>query len=192
VRELAPGEHGEAARIVTDALLHDPGWVAVGPDREGHRRFVARRYHGAALAVMRRHGGPTFGAFLDGRLGGVAATFAPGRYPPPPWTILRYVPGFLAAGPGPVVRGLKVSSVQDRGHPRGEHSFLWFLAVDPPDQRSGLGRALLSRVIEDAAAPVYLDTSNPANLPYYASFGFEEIGCGDMPRGAKMWFMKRP
>ena len=41
-------------------------------------------------------------------------------------------------------------------------------------------------------APVYLDTANPANVPYYASNGFEEIGKVAGPRGATMWFMTRP
>ena len=90
------------------------------------------------------------------------------------------------------MRGLRVSSVQDGGHPQEQHVFLWFLAVDPAHQRAGVGRALLHRVFEEAGAPVYLDTANPANLPYYASFGFEEIGSGDLPRGARMWFMRRP
>ncbi|MBN1528257.1 MAG: GNAT family N-acetyltransferase [Thermoleophilaceae bacterium] len=184
--------HGEAARIITDALLHDPGWLAVGPDRTGHRRFVARLYHRAALRVIDRHGGPVYGAFRDGRLAGVAATFAAGLFPPPGRTFFAYVPGFALAGPPAILRGLRTTAVQDGGHPEEPHVFVWFLAVDPARQRSGVGRELLGRVFEDADAPVYLDTSNPANLPYYASFGFEEIGCGDLPRGAKMWFMKRP
>ena len=45
---------------------------------------------------------------------------------------------------------------------------------------------------EEAEAPVYLDTANPANVPYYASNGYEEIGRADGPRGAQMWFMRRP
>jgi predicted N-acetyltransferase YhbS len=122
----------------------------------------------------------------------VAATFAAGLYPPPAHTFLAYAPAFAIAGPPALVRGLRVSSVQDGGHPKARHVFLWFLAVDPALQRSGVGRALLQQVFEDARAPVYLDTSNPANLPYYASFGFEEIGCGDLPRDAQMWFMRRP
>jgi GNAT superfamily N-acetyltransferase len=192
VRPLEPTSYGPAANLITDALLHDPGWLAVGPDHTGHRRFVACRYHRAALGIVHRYGRPIYGAFRDDRLAGVAATFAAGRYPPPAWTFVRYVPGFLAAGAGPVVRGLRVSAIQDRGHPADEHLFLWFLAVDPTHQREGLGRALLSRVFEEAEAPVYLDTSNPANLPYYASFGFEEIGSEALPRGARMWFMRRP
>jgi GNAT superfamily N-acetyltransferase len=194
IRPLEPAEYPDAARVITDALVDDPGWLAVGPDRRGHRRVVALRYHRTALKVMHRWGRPIYGAFAaDGEeLAGVAATFGAGRYPPPAWTFLQYVPGFLLAGPAPIVRGLRASAVQDQGHPKDEHVFLWFLAVDATHQRKGIGRALLARVFEEAAAPVYLDTSNPANLPYYASFGFEEIGSAPLPRGATMWFMRRP
>jgi ribosomal protein S18 acetylase RimI-like enzyme len=159
---------------------------------------VLRRYHRTALDVIQRYGGPIYGAFdegegeADGALTGVAATFAAGLYPPPAWTILRFVPGFLLAGPAPIVRGLRFSAVQEKGHPHDEHAYLWFLAVDPGHQRGGVGRALLARVYGDATAPVYLDTANPANVPYYASNGYEELGRADGPRGASMWFMRRP
>jgi ribosomal protein S18 acetylase RimI-like enzyme len=192
VRPLQPADREDAARIVTDALLHDPGWLAVGPKRTKHRRFVALRFHRAALGVVARYGGPSYGAFRDNELAGVAITFAPGRYPPPRRTDLRYVAAFIAAGPGPIVRGLRTGEVQDSGHPEDAHVYLWFLAVDPAHQRAGLGRALLARVCNDAEAPVYLDTSNPANVPYYASAGFEEIGRGTLPRDTPMWFMRRP
>jgi GNAT superfamily N-acetyltransferase len=192
IRELEQGLYPQAARIITDALLHDPGWLAVGPRRTAHRRFVAERYHRAALEVTARYGGPIYGAFRDDGLAGVAVTFPPGRYPPPRRTEARYVLVFLAAGPGPIVRGLKTGSVQDCGHPEDPHVYLWFLAVDPAHQRAGLGRALLARVCEEAEAPVYLDTSNPDNVPYYASAGFEEIGRGVLPRNTPMWFMRRP
>jgi ribosomal protein S18 acetylase RimI-like enzyme len=192
IRPLVRGEYDAAAEIFADAFLDDPGWVAVGPDRPGRRRSNLRRYHRRALDVIDRFGGPIYGAFGDERLAGVAATFAAGLYPPPAWTLVYFVPGFVAAGPGPIVRGLRFSSVQEKGHPHDEHVYLWFLAVDPERQRGGVGRALLARVYEDATAPVYLDTANPANVPYYASNGFEEIGRADGPRGASMWFMRRP
>jgi len=192
IRPLGRTHHPQAARIITVALLHDPAWLAVGPRRPGHRRFVAERYHRAALQVTDRYGGPIYGAFRNGGLAGVAVTFAPGRYPPPARTEARYVLAFLAAGPGPIARGLRTGSVQDGGHPGDPHVYLWFLAVDPTSQRSGVGRALLARVCEDADAPVYLDTSNPDNVPYYASAGFEEIGRGVLPRNTPIWFMRRP
>jgi GNAT superfamily N-acetyltransferase len=192
IRPLDRDHHRGAARIITDALLHDPGWLAVGPSSTGHRRFVAGRYHRAALQVTARYGGPIYGAFRDNQLAGVAVTFPPGRYPPPRRTEARYVLVFLAAGPGPIVRGRRTGKVQDSGHPEDAHVYLWFLAVDPAHQRGGVGRALLARVYENAAAPVYLDTSNPDNVAYYASAGFEEIGRGVLPRDTPMWFMRRP
>ena len=192
VRPLEIADHREAARIITDALLHDPGWLAVGPKRTAHRRFVAERYHRAALEVSARYGGPIYGAFREKGLAGIAVTFPPGRYPPPRRTDARYVPAFLAAGPGPIARGLKTGAVQDQGHPHDPHVYLWFLAVDPKHQRGGVGRALLARVCEEAEAPVYLDTSNPDNVPYYAGAGFQEIGRGVLPRDTRMWFMRRP
>jgi GNAT superfamily N-acetyltransferase len=191
IRELDSAHH-PAARLITDALLHDPGWLAVGPKRTGHRRFVATRFHRAVLEVTDRYGGPIYGAFRNGDLAGVAVTFPPGRYPPPRRTDAKYVFAFLLAGPGPIVRGLRTGAVQDQGHPRDEHVYLWFLAVDPAYHRTGVGRALLARVFEDAEAPVYLDTSNPDNVPYYAAAGFEEIGRGVLPRNTPMWFMRRP
>jgi GNAT superfamily N-acetyltransferase len=192
IRPLKRDKFDAAAGIFADAFLDDPGWVAVGPDRRGHRHGVLRRYHRTALNVIERFGGPSYGAFEDGRLVGVAATFAAGRYPPPGWTLAYFVPGFLLAGPGPIVRGLRFSAVQEKGHPDDAHVYLWFLAVDPRHQRGGVGRSLLARVYENAGAPVYLDTANPANVPYYASNGFEETGKAAGPRGATMWFMRRP
>jgi GNAT superfamily N-acetyltransferase len=192
VRPLDPSEYDAAGLIFADAFLDDPGWVAVGPDRRGHRHGVLRRYHRTALSVIERHGGPMYGAFHEAKLVGVAATFAAGLYPPPAWTLAYFVPGFLLAGPGPIVRGLRFSAVQEKGHPHDEHVYLWFLAVDPNHQRGGVGRSLLARVYEEAEAPVYLDTANPVNVPYYVSNGFEETGKAAGPRGATMWFMRRP
>jgi GNAT superfamily N-acetyltransferase len=192
VRPLDRAEFDAAADIFADAFLDDPGWVAVGPDRRERRHGVLRSYHRAALDVIARHGGPIYGASRDNKLVGVAATLAPGVHPLPVWTTIHFVPSFLRAGPAPIVRGLRFSQIQERGHPRHEHVYLWFLAVDPTSQRTGAGRALLARVYEEATAPVYLDTANPANVPYYASNGFEEIGQAAGPRGATMWFMTRP
>ena len=125
-----------------------------------------RRFHRTALDVIHRYGRPNYGAFDDDTLVGVAATFAAGLYPPPELrTILKFLPGFLLAGPGPIVRGLRWSAIQDKGHPKDEHVYLWFLAVDPKHQRGGVGRALLARVYADATAPAYLTRPTRPTCP---------------------------
>jgi GNAT superfamily N-acetyltransferase len=193
IRPLESSAYDAAADLLADAFIDDPGWVAVGPDRRARRYGVLQRFHRTALDVTHRYGRPNYGAFDTGRLVGTAVTFAAGLYPPPFLrTTLSFLPGFFRAGPAPIVRALRFSAIQEKGHPHDEHVFLWFLAVDPQHQHGGIGRALLARVYEEASAPVYLDTANPANVPYYASNGYEEIGKADGPRGATMWFMRRP
>jgi ribosomal protein S18 acetylase RimI-like enzyme len=82
-----------------------------------------------------------------------------------------------------------------RAHFHEPHLYLWQLAVDPAAQRSAVGRALMTRVIADAeraTIPIYLETANPDNVPYYRSFGFAETGREPLPRGAPLWLMLRP
>ena len=119
VREIGRRHTAAAARVITDALIDDPGWLAVGPDHRAHRHAVALRYHRAALASPTATAGRSTARSAHGRLAGVAATFAAGLYPPPAWTLAKFVPGFLLAGPAPIVRGLRFSSIQDTGTPRG-------------------------------------------------------------------------
>ena len=148
IRPLVRDNFDAAARLFADAFLEDPGWVAVGPDRPRHRHAVLRRFHRTALDVTERYGGPIYGAFEEERLVGIAATFAAGLYPPPEIrTTLRFVPGFLSAGPGPIIRGLRFTAIQEKGHPHDEHVYLWFLAVDPqPSARRHRPRPSRARV----------------------------------------------
>ncbi|MDX2001788.1 MAG: GNAT family N-acetyltransferase [Chitinophagales bacterium] len=53
---------------------------------------------------------------------------------------------------------------------------LWFIGVNPKDQHKGLGNNLLNSIIaysDELSRPIYLETSNNNNLPWYEKFGFE-------------------
>jgi predicted N-acetyltransferase YhbS len=68
-------------------------------------------------------------------------------------------------------------------------------AVSPAHQGAGLGRRLMSEALARADAdgvPAFLWTSNPDNLPYYRSHGYEVIGESGIPGGASSWYMERP
>ncbi len=65
-------------------------------------------------------------------------------------------------------------------HPHDEP--LWYLAfigVDATSQSRGLGSALLShalRLCDEQGTRAYLESSNPANIPFYERHGFEVMG----------------
>jgi GNAT superfamily N-acetyltransferase len=194
VRELPREQEGAAADLLAAAFMDDPGWCAVGPRNRGRRFKMLRRFFRAHARVARRWGGPIYGAYDGQGPVGALIAFGEGRFPPPPQSLLIEAPGMIAAGPGTTIRALRGQAALEAGHPKEPHAFVSMLGVHPASQRTGAGRALLGRVIEEAEereVPVYLDTANPDNLPYYRSFGFELTGQGDLPRGATIWYLLR-
>ncbi len=194
VAELTPRGRPNAVRVLADAFLHDPAWVAIGPRSAPARRRLLQRYYGIVVGEALRWGGPHWCALRNDRVVGVALTYADGTRFPAPYATLREAPPFLRAGPGPGLRAARVDCVMKRAHPHHAHLLLWYLAAHPDVQHQGVGRSLLQRVIADAerrAIAIYLDTTKPQNVAYYMSFGFRQTGGAHLPRDARVWFMHR-
>ncbi len=192
--ELTPDMRCDAGRVLADAFLHDPAWIAIGPRNTPARGCLLQRYYEIVVGEALRWGGPHWCALRDGTVVGVALTYADGTRFPPPYATLREAPPFLRAGPGPGLRGAYVDGVMKRAHPHHAHLLLWYLAAHPDFQHQGVGRSLLQRVIAEAERrelPIYLDTTKAANVAYYTSFGFRQTGEARLPRGARVWFMHR-
>jgi GNAT superfamily N-acetyltransferase len=195
VIDLQPERFDEASTVMADAFLDDPGWVAVGPGARARRHAYIRRVCRGSLNVVRRRGGQVRHVEREGRIAGVISSLDPGQWPPPQVsaTAMQAL-GPTIAGPAVLWRSLVTDGAMHKGHPGEDHLFVWMLTVAPAAQRSGVGRALLSAALaraDELRVPVYLDTANPANLPYYGSFGFENTGQTELPRGATLWFMYR-
>jgi ribosomal protein S18 acetylase RimI-like enzyme len=196
VTDLRREQFPDASVVMADAFQDDPGWIDVGPDDPQRRHPYTRRIcHGVLKVVSRSDGGWIWCVERDGVIAGVCAGLDPGHWPPPqvPATITQAA-GPLLAGPTVFWRSLKGDSAMHAGHPDEAHLFVWMLTVSPNAQRSGVGRALLSKATaraDDLGVPTYLDTANPANLPYYGSHGFDNVGQTPLPRGAPLWFMLR-
>lgn len=83
----------------------------------------------------------------------------------------------------------------DAYHPQQPHWYLALLGVDPARQQRGYGTALmrygLSRCDRDGA-PAYLESSNPANIPFYQRHGFEVIGTIQAGNSPEIFPMLRP
>jgi GNAT superfamily N-acetyltransferase len=147
------------------------------------------------LSVVTWRGGFIWHVEREGRVVGVLAGLDPGQWPPPQVrAIASQALGPVLAGPTVLWRSLSADSVMHQGHPDDRHVFVWMLTVAPPAQRTGVGRALLSKALaraDELSVPTYLDTAKRDNLPYYGSFGFEPIGETRLPRGAPLWWMLR-
>lgn len=74
---------------------------------------------------------------------------------------------------------------------RNDDIYLFIIAVDPAYHRQGIGSRLLSELKElTAGRRIYLETSNPRNVPFYEKNGFRrEEGCRLPQSDAYIWPM---
>lgn len=193
---LAAAHLRAAARVLADAFIDDPGWVAAGPVRRRSRWKYTYRTCLGALRACDRWGQPSWGVFEEGEPVAILAGYAPGRWPPPQLRSLALMaPGPLLAGPAPLARGLRSAGAMERAHPRYPHFYVAMFAVSPRRQRAGLGRALMGEALaaaDEQAVPAYLETGNPDNLPYYGSHGYEIVREVTGARNTPIWLMERP
>ena len=67
----------------------------------------------------------------------------------------------------------------EKFHPTEPHWFLPMIGVDPSQQGSGIGSALMTealKAVDRDGVIAYLESSNPKNLTLYQRHGFEVIG----------------
>lgn len=90
---------------------------------------------------------------------------------------------------------LRVLAEVLRRRPEEPHWYLSHLAVSASHRGRGLGRELLLVGIEHARTDgtgVYLETSNPDNVPFYSRSGFRETGVVEVPGAPAVWLLWRP
>lgn len=79
--------------------------------------------------------------------------------------------------------------------PEAPSAYIYIMAVDPDHQGRGFGTALLKKIlshIEESQTPAHLETTNPANVPFYESFGFRVSGQLELASGGPtLWAMQR-
>ena len=188
-------EHRGAAIATTSrAFWPDPlfGFFARDPGQE-HR--VLPIFLGALLRDAMRHG-QVWGALDDARVVGSASWLPPGATP----RSRRREVGIYAACARALLTGrnrrtgIALLDAVERRHPSEPHWYLALLGVDPTRQGTGLGRALLTPVLEHCdreLEPAYLETQKPENLPFYDRFGFRVIDEVTVPGSPPVWLMWR-
>ena len=106
--------------------------------------------------------------------------------------------GLLGALLGPVRRAQLGDALRAIGsvRPTRRHAYLQFLAVSPEHQRHGMGRRVVMPGMAAADAEgvgIHLETTNPSNLDFYRSLGFEVSHQLRLePGGPELWAMWKP
>ena len=81
-------------------------------------------------------------------------------------------------GIGNISKVLKRESEIKKNHPDFPFIHLWYIGVDPNAQGKGHGTRLIQEIITDSKKlnlPIYLETSNTRNFPFYEKSGFRVI-----------------
>jgi GNAT superfamily N-acetyltransferase len=106
------------------------------------------------------------------------------------WLDIKLI--FQAIGISGVLKALKRETQIKDVQPNIPKSYLWFIGVNPLAQHSGFGSQLLHEIIDRAnflKLPLYLETSNVANIPWYQSYGFEIYD--ELDLGYTLYFLKK-
>lgn len=167
---------GRADRDALVALLgrafdEDPvmNWLL---RQDSGRPLAFRRFFALSVAMTMPHGH----VYMTGDATGAALWAPPGTWGRDRLRQLWHGPGLARAiGVGRLPSVLPaVMSVESR-HPKTPHFYLYELGVVPESRGRGTGSRLLAHGLERcdaAAAPAYLESSNPRNVPLYERFGF--------------------
>jgi ribosomal protein S18 acetylase RimI-like enzyme len=198
VRSLAPTPLGVAAvrEVLAAAFVDDPMLQWIFPDAVQHTPATAawlgvfvEAYAAAAVTdVIAADGLATAGVALW------RCTTEPLPFSPAP-----SVGGLMAAFLG-VERATQLGEglgAFAANKPAPPFHYLQFLAVHPSRQGHGLGRQLVlhgQQRAAEAGVGVYLESTNPRNLPFYRSCGFREIGRFELlpagPPAFRLWWQE--
>jgi ribosomal protein S18 acetylase RimI-like enzyme len=199
VRPLDITDLDAAACLFAEALDRDAMANLLCPDRTDRLRFQERggrkQIH---MAMRHRH---VFGAYDREALRGLAVWLPPGVSTSPVGAAppMRCLPRVMAAVARDPRSAVRLMAGRQRAISQAHASPAWhlaFLATAPAHQGRGIGRRLLDHVLRRAdadGAPVWLETSDPANVPLYERFGFEVTArVHTSARLPTFWVMVRP
>jgi len=142
------------------------------------------------LPAARRHG-VVLAASRAGRIVGALAALPPSIYPVPPLPLATRLYYRLGKGWRVTARWRHVFELLDVLHPMEPHWYLGSLGVDPTDQGSGVGVALVNALLTRAnhdGMPTYLETDRRESVAFYERRGFSVVGRIEI-LGVPIWRM---
>ncbi|AMO62330.1 acetyltransferase [Mycolicibacterium phlei] len=180
------------ARVLARAFQDDPVMMWVVPEPAARARALPRMFATMIRHHYLRSGAPEVAGGTH--LGAAALWDPPGGWRQSRLQELRMMPGFLRALGRHVPRAQQLMDLMHAQHPEEPHWYLAVIGSDPTVRGTGYGQTLMRSRLDrcDAEyAPAYLESSNPANVPYYERFGFQVTGEITVPDGPTLWKMWR-
>ena len=186
-----------AARVLANAFANAPRYTFLLPN-DAQRHATLPWLWGAVIRASLLSGAVVHVAHEEPGSPplGVAVWSPPGRHKHSALTLVRS--GLWAApfrlGIAAYWRRRSLGPLLAALGPPEPHWYLNVIGVDPTQQRTGAGTALLRRMlprIDGDGLAAFLDTSEPNNLGYYERFGFQVTVELKLPNGIPLWGLTR-
>jgi ribosomal protein S18 acetylase RimI-like enzyme len=181
VRPASQDDVDACARVLAHAFQDDPGTIVFEPDPERRAAILPGFFRSFVAACLSEGAAPIV---AGDPVSGVASWFGPERHGPSPAAMAANGFGGVLerAGPEATERVLAMMGELEAQHDRlieGPHLRLEFYGVDPENQGTGIGSALIGHghARADAAGlPCYLETFTQPNVRYYEKRGYSVVG----------------
>ncbi|MFL9966774.1 GNAT family N-acetyltransferase [Paraburkholderia sediminicola] len=192
IRRAGDPDRKMLAHMLARAFVCDPLAAYVFPDERSRQRRLVAVYR-LYLRVFSRSGV----VLTNDDRNAAALWLPPGGYPLSLAEHLRLLPG-MAMATGLVALPVALYGLNRLAQMHSAGQRFWYLGVlgvEPSEQRSGLGSALLKtglRVCDEQGLGAYLETAEPANLPFYSAHGFNVQTVSGLRNGPRVCSMWRP
>jgi len=190
VKVVTAGKADEAKAIATVALAFasDPmmRWSFKDP----------AHYMNIAEDFIRAFGGNAFAhgtADVAGDFGAVALWLPP-NVEPDVGAMMEIIEK-LERTPEEEKEGEGLFQQMDKFHPKDPHWYLPLIGADPAQRGKGYGASLMAHAMkrcDESGLPAYLESSNPANVPFYERYGFKVMGIIQQGSSPRLTPMLRP
>jgi GNAT superfamily N-acetyltransferase len=186
VRPAISSDVKPLAAVLARAFYDDPPSVWLLPEPRTRQARLRRVFATIMRAeALRRRTVDV--AWAGDEIAGGTIWLPPGHWLPSLPAQLRTLPAYGFALGRSLGSGVALTQALARVHPREPHWYLDTIGVDPAHQGRGVAGVLLRSRLRRCDAdgqPAYLESSKPANVPFYEHFGFEVKEIPELPAGA--------